>query len=84
MRPTRSMLTLVIPSLMLGAGIATLSYLGFDAVSTLAEDTKNPERDIGFATVLVCILQTVFCFLIVYLAALAWPPLSQPARHCRR
>jgi putrescine importer len=66
--------TFAVQPLMLGAGIATLSYLGFDAVSTLAEDTQSPERDIGFATVLVCILQTVFCFLIVYLAAVAWPP----------
>ena len=62
-----------LPALMLGAGIATLSYLGFDAVSTLAEDSKNPGRDIGFATVSVCLLQTVICFLIVYLAAVVWP-----------
>jgi amino acid transporter len=60
-------------SLMLGAGIATLSYIGFDAVSTLAEDTHRPERDIAVATVVVCLLQTVFCFLTVYLAALVWP-----------
>ena len=59
--------------LMLGVGIATLSYIGFDAVSTLAEDTLHPERDIAVATVLVCVLQTVFCFVTVYLAALAWP-----------
>lgn len=65
--------TLAMGPLLLGAGIATLSYIGFDAISTLAEDTRNPERDIAFATVLVCVLQTVFCFLTVYLAALAWP-----------
>ncbi|HLH05093.1 MAG TPA: APC family permease [Bryobacteraceae bacterium] len=60
-------------ALMLGAGIAALSYIGFDAISTLAEDTVNPMRDIGFATVLVCILQTAICFITVYLAALVWP-----------
>lgn len=59
--------------LMLGAGIATLSYLGFDAVSTLAEETKNPRADVGFATVFVCIVQTLICFLIAYLATLVWP-----------
>src|SRR5260370_17631029 len=59
--------------LMLGAAIATLSYIGFDAVSTLAEDTLRPERDIAFATVIVCVLQTVFCLVTVYLAALSWP-----------
>jgi putrescine importer len=57
---------------MLGAAIATLSYIGFDAISTLAEDTVSPERDIGFSTILVCILQTVVCVLTVYLASLAW------------
>lgn len=65
--------TFSLGALMLGAGIATLSYIGFDAISTLAEETRHPERDIAFATVFVCILQTVFCFLTVYLAALVWP-----------
>jgi amino acid transporter len=59
--------------LMLGAGVAALSYIGFDAISTLAEDTVDPVRDIGFATVLVCVLQTAICFITVYLAALVWP-----------
>lgn len=59
--------------LMLGAAIASLSYIGFDAISTLAEDTVNPERDISIATVLVCALQTVFCVGIAYLASLVWP-----------
>jgi amino acid transporter len=59
--------------LMLGSGIAVLSYLGFDAVSTLAEEAKEPRKDIGFATVLVCVLQTVICFVIVYLGAIVWP-----------
>lgn len=59
--------------LMLGAAIASLSYIGFDAISTLAEDTINPERDISIATVLACMIQTVFCVATVYLAALVWP-----------
>ena len=59
--------------LMLGAGVAALSYIGFDAISTLAEDTLEPERDVAFATVFVCLLQTVICFVTVYLAALVWP-----------
>jgi amino acid transporter len=59
--------------LLLGAGIATLSYIGFDAISTLAEDSVDPERDIGFATVTVCIVQGLICALTVYLAALVWP-----------
>jgi len=60
-------------SLMLGAGIATLSYLGFDAVSTLAEDSRNPEADIGYSTILVCLIQALICFLVVYIGSLVWP-----------
>jgi len=65
--------TFVVRPLMLGAGVAALSYIGFDAVSTLAEDTENPEKNIAIATVSVCVIQTVFCFATVYLAALVWP-----------
>ena len=65
--------TFAIRPLMLGAGVAAISYIGFDAISTLAEDTINPKRDIGSATLIVCALQTVICFVPVYLAALVWP-----------
>lgn len=61
-------------AVMFGASIATLSYLGFDAVSTLAEDARDPRRDIGFATVFVCILQTLICIALAYFAVLAWAP----------
>lgn len=40
-----------------GAGVVFFSYLGFDAVSTLAQESKNPQRDVPIAligTVLVC------------------------------
>ena len=59
--------------MMLGASIAALSYIGFDAISTLAEDTVNPERDVAFSTVFVCVLQAAFCVVTVYMAALVWP-----------
>jgi putrescine importer len=65
--------TFSLRTLMLGAGVAAISYIGFDAISTLAEDTLKPARDIGFATVLVCLIQTVICFVTVYLAAIVWP-----------
>lgn len=59
--------------LLLGAGVATLSYIGFDAISTLAEDSLDPRRDIGWATVAVCVAQGAICVVTVYLAALVWP-----------
>ena len=69
----RSATRLRVQPLMLGAAIASLSYIGFDAISTLAEDTLHPERDISVATVLVCLVETVFCVITVDLAALVWP-----------
>lgn len=65
--------TFAVRPLMLGAGIAAISYIGFDAISTLAEDTLKPEQDIAYATLLVCVLQTAICFVTVYLATLVWP-----------
>lgn len=65
--------TFSVRALMLGSGVAAISYIGFDAISTLAEDTLRPERDIAFATVLVCVIQTVICVVTVYLAAIVWP-----------
>lgn len=65
--------TFSLRAVMLGAGISALSYIGFDAVTTLAEDSKNPQRDVGFATVAVCVAQTAICAITVYLATLVWP-----------
>ncbi len=59
--------------LMLGAAIASLSFIGFDAISTLAEDTVRPETDISAATVAVCLIETLICVATAYMAALVWP-----------
>jgi putrescine importer len=47
--------------------------VGFDGVTTLAEDTRDPKRDVLLATVLVCLITGVFSTLEVYLAQLVWP-----------
>ncbi|HEY3627446.1 MAG TPA: APC family permease [Terracidiphilus sp.] len=52
---------------------AALTYLGFDAVTTLAEDVQNPRRNVLLAAVFVCIFTGLFGGLLVYLAHLAWP-----------
>jgi len=52
---------------------AALTYLGFDAVTTLAEDVKNPRRNVLLAAVFVCLFTGVFGGLLVYLAHLVWP-----------
>jgi amino acid transporter len=52
---------------------AALTYLGFDAVTTLAEEVKNPRRNVLLASVGVCLFTGIFGGLLVYLGQLAWP-----------
>ncbi len=52
---------------------AALTYLGFDAVTTLAEDVKNPRKNVLLAAVSVCAFTGIFGGFLVYLAHLAWP-----------
>lgn len=52
---------------------AALTYLGFDSVTTLAEEVENPKRSVMIATVGVCAFTGIFGGLLIYLAQLAWP-----------
>lgn len=52
---------------------AALTYIGFDGITTLAEDVRDPKRTVPLATVLVCFFTGVFGGLQVYLAHLVWP-----------
>src|SRR5262249_8076120 len=52
---------------------AALTYLGFDSVTTLAEEVRNPKRSVMLATVGVGGFTGIFGSLLVYLAQLAWP-----------
>lgn len=52
---------------------AALTYTGFDAITTLAEEVKNPRRNVLLATVLVCLFTGLFGGLLVYLGQLVWP-----------
>lgn len=56
-----------------GTSIAVLTYMGFDGITTLSEEAKNPRRDILRATVLVCLVTGVLASLEVYAAQLIWP-----------
>lgn len=53
--------------------IAVLSFLGFDAISTLSEETRNPRKSVGNATVLALLLLGSLFIAQTYLAALAHP-----------
>jgi putrescine importer len=52
---------------------AALTYIGFDGVTTLAEDVENPKRNVMLAVVLTCIFAGVCSAFEAYLGARVWP-----------
>jgi putrescine importer len=52
---------------------AALTYIGFDGVTTLAEDVENPKRNVLVAVVTTCILAGIGSGFEVYLGARVWP-----------
>lgn len=56
-----------------GTSVAVLTYIGFDGISTMAEEVENPRRNILLATVLICLIIGILSMVQVYIAQLAWP-----------
>ncbi len=52
---------------------AALTYIGFDGVTTLAEDVENPKRNVLLAVVLTCLFAGVCSGIEAYLGARVWP-----------
>jgi amino acid transporter len=59
-------------SIFAGTSVAVLTYIGFDAVSTLSEEVENPRQNILIATVLICLITGLLSGLEVYAAQLIW------------
>ena len=43
-----------------GTALVALTYVGFDGITTLAEDVKNPKRNILLAIIIVCLFTGLF------------------------
>ena len=65
--------TFSLPTIGSATSVAALTYIGFDGVTTLAEDVENPKRNVLLATVLVCVFTGIFGGLEVYLGQRVWP-----------
>jgi len=63
-------------AVMTATSFAALTYIGFDGVTTLAEDVKNPRRNMLIAPVLLCLFTGLFSGLQIYLAQQVWPDYS--------
>ncbi len=51
------------------ACVAILILVGFESVTAMGEEAKNPKKDIGRAVLLSLVIQGAFCYLIEYFAA---------------
>ena len=71
-RPFYDPETFSLRSVLTGASIASLTYIGFDGISTLSEEVENPERNVLRATVLTCLIIGVLASIEVYMAQLVW------------
>jgi amino acid transporter len=60
-----------------GASIAVLTYIGFDGISTLSEEVRDPRRNVLRAMVGTCLIIGVLSAVEVYAAQLVWPA-AQP------
>lgn len=56
-----------------GAAILCLSFLGFDAVSTLSEEAKDAKRDVPKAIMLATLICGVLFIVLAYVAQLVFP-----------
>lgn len=65
-----------------GAAVVFFAYIGFDAVSTVAEETKNPARDLPIgiiASLIICtvfyvIVAAIFTGIVPYEEIVGWTP----------
>lgn len=61
-------------STVMGAvSIAVLSFLGFDAISTLAEETKGGKKVVGRAIIFSLLVVGILFIIQTWVAALIWP-----------
>lgn len=62
-----------------GAALVFFAYIGFDAVSTVAEETKNPARDLPIGIIASLIVCTILYIVVaaVFTGILSFPELQQ-------
>ena len=61
-----------------GAAIVFFAYIGFDAVSTVAEETRNPKRDLPIGIIGSLLVCTVFYIVVsaVFTGLISYPELK--------
>jgi len=67
-KPIYNPQTFSLGALFSGTSLVALTYVGFDGITTLAEDVKNPKRNILLAILIVCLFTGIFSSIQMYLA----------------
>ncbi|MFV0527545.1 MAG: APC family permease [Lachnospiraceae bacterium] len=62
-----------ISGILRATGIVILSYLGFDAISTLAEESVKPEKSVGKAIISSIVIIGLIFIVITFFAGIAYP-----------
>ncbi|PPF36992.1 MULTISPECIES: APC family permease [unclassified Pseudoclavibacter] len=80
--PTASLLQplydagLTFPGLLAGGAILALSFLGFDAISTMSEEARDPGRTVPRAIIITTILGGLIFTVIAYVSTLVIPSVA--------
>ncbi|MCM3695113.1 APC family permease [Microbacterium oleivorans] len=80
--PTASLLQplydagLTVPGLLAGGAILALSFLGFDAISTMSEEARDPARTVPRAIILTTVIGGLIFTLIAYVSTLVIPSVA--------
>ena len=66
------------PGILTGASIVFFTYIGFDSVSTAAEECRKPQRDLPFGIIATLIICTIlYCGVSLVLTGIAnWKTLN--------
>jgi len=64
---------LTFPGLLAGAAMLALSFLGFDAISTLSEEARDPQRTVPRAIILTTIIGGLIFTVVAYVSTLVIP-----------
>ncbi|KTR96443.1 Putrescine importer PuuP [Microbacterium testaceum] len=70
---------LTFPGLLAGAAMLALSFLGFDAISTLSEEARDPQRTVPRAIILTTIIGGLIFTVIAYVSTLVIPNVADIA-----
>lgn len=60
-------------TLMTGAAIMAIVFVGFDSVTTYSEETVNPEKTMPKAVLIICIGAAIEFIIVAYLMNCSWP-----------